>query len=131
MAYKILIHSSYPEEGLLVEGKLKPSKGLLNSWYWCIMRDVTQAKWFEVFNERIDIGERLSCFGGGVFFNTTEASYRPNEECWRMTILVYIERISLDTFELVGFPIDSPNPTIAEFNRGDQNIFSKRFYIGW
>lgn len=104
---------------------------MLNSWYWCIMREVNQAKWFEVFDKRIDIGERLSCFGGGVFFNTTETSYRPKEDCWRMTILVYIERISSEKFELVGFPIDSPNPTIAEFNKGNKEIFSKRFYIGW
>ena len=106
-------------------GKISPSKGLLNSWYWCIMREELQSKWFEVFDKRIDIGERLSCFGGGVFFNQDESQ-------WRTVIISFIERISENQFELNGFPLEETTyAAICQFNKENTSVFSRRFYIGW
>lgn len=106
-------------------GKIKPSKGLLNSWYWSVMREEQQSKWFEVFDKRMDIGERLSCFGGGVFFNQ-------NESQWRTVIISFIERISENQFELNGFPLEETTyPAICQFNKENTSVFSRRFYIGW
>jgi len=56
----------------IIKGKIVPSNGLLNTWYWCIMRPTTQNEWFNIFDKRIEIGDRMSCFGGGFFGASTK-----------------------------------------------------------
>lgn len=109
----------------IIRGRIVPSRGLLNTWYWCIMRETTQNEWFEVFEKRIDVGDRMSCFGGGLFLNRSE-------DVWQFTAVIFIERLDLNTFEVNGFPFaETDYPGIFKFEKNNFDAFSGRFYIGW
>ena len=109
----------------IIKGKIVPSNGLLNTWYWCIMRPTTQNEWFNIFDKRIEIGDRMSCFGGGFFWGVHENS-------WLFTVTIFIERLDLNTFEVNGFPfISTAYPGIFKFEKNNTAVFSMGFYIGW
>lgn len=109
----------------VMRGKIIPSKGLLNTWYWCIMRETSQAEWFNVFDKRINVGDRMSCWGGGFFWDF-------HDDAWAFTVTIFIERLDLNTFEVNGFPfISTSYPGIFKFEKNNLTVFSKGFYIGW
>lgn len=121
----VILRKTTITENSIVKGKIIPSRGLLNTWYWRIMRETTQDEWFKVFDKRIDVGDRMSCFGGGFFLGT-------HEEGWLFTIAIFIERLDVNTFEVNGFSLISTDyPGIFKFEKNNLTVFSKGFYIGW
>ncbi|WP_253728340.1 LamG domain-containing protein [Treponema sp. OMZ 857] len=113
-------------KNVTVTGKITPNKGLLNTWYWGKMVNTNQYEWFNVFKDRIDIGERLNIFGGGCFYNDMKGG-------WQHAIVVFIERLSEDKFELNGYPINNQwgYLTRATFQKNSNKAFASSFYIGW
>ena len=113
-------------KNVTVTGKITPNRGLLNTWYWGKMANTNQYEWFNVFKDRIDIGERLNIFGGGCFYNDKKGG-------WQYAIVVFIERLSEDVFELNGYPMYNQGGylTQAAFQKNSDKAFASSFYIGW
>ena len=113
-------------KNVTVTGKITPNRGLLNTWYWGKMANTNQYEWFNVFKDRIDVGERLNIFGGGCFYNQKKGG-------WQYAIAVFIERLSEDVFELNGYPMYNQGGylTQATFQKNSDQAFASSFYIGW
>ena len=113
-------------KNVTVTGKITPNRGLLNTWYWGKMANTNQYEWFNVFKDRIDVGERLNIFGGGCFYNQKKGG-------WQYAIVVFIERLSEDVFELNGYPMYNQGGylTQATFQKNSDKAFASSFYIGW
>ena len=113
-------------KNVTVTGKITPNRGLLNTWYWGKMANTNQYEWFNVFKDRIDIGERLNIFGGGCFYNDKKGG-------WQYAIVVFIERLSENVFELNGYPMYNQGGylTQAAFQKNSDKAFASSFYIGW
>ena len=113
-------------KNVTVTGKITPNRGLLNTWYWGKMAYTNQYEWFNVFKDRIDVGERLNIFGGGCFYNQKKGG-------WQYAIVVFIERLSEDVFELNGYPMHNQGGylTQATFQKNSNKAFASSFYIGW
>ena len=113
-------------KNVTVTGKITPNRGLLNTWYWGKMTNTNQYEWFNVFKDRIDVKERLNIFGGGCFYNQKKGG-------WQYAIVVFIERLSEDVFELNGYPMYNQGGylTQATFQKNSGEAFASSFYIGW
>ena len=113
-------------KNVTVTGKITPNRGLLNTWYWGKMVNTNQYEWFNVFKDRIDVGERLNIFGGGCFYNQKKGG-------WQYAIVVFIERLGEDVFELNGYPMYNQGGylTQATFQKNSDKAFASSFYIGW
>ena len=113
-------------KNVIVTGKITPNKGLLNTWYWGKMTYTYQYEWFNVFKDRINVGERLNIFGGGCFYNEKKGG-------WQYAVVVFIERLTEDKFELNGYPMYNQYGylTQATFQKNSSESFCSSFYIGW
>ncbi len=85
-----------------------------------------QYEWFNVFKDRINIGERLNIFGGGCFYNEKKGG-------WQYSVVVFIERLTENKFELNGYPMYNQHGylTQATFQKDSGESFCSSFYIGW